>query len=110
MLSGGKIQVESKDDIRKRIGRSTDDGDAVVQAYWEEHSSAEDWIAWAKRKAEQAEAAAAGQDPEPRANGRMPALEAAPEPIPDDAPLSPAEARRRARDAMWASGGGGWAN
>ena len=110
VLSGGKIQVESKDDIRKRIGRSTDDGDAVVQAYWEEHSSAEDWIAWAKRKAEQAEAAAAGQDPEPRANGRMPALEAAPEPIPDDAPLSPAEARRRARDAMWASGGGGWAS
>lgn len=34
VLSGGKIQVESKDDIRKRIGRSTDDGDAVVQACW----------------------------------------------------------------------------
>lgn len=31
--SGGKIAVESKDDIRKRIGRSTDDGDAVVQAF-----------------------------------------------------------------------------
>lgn len=28
--SGGKIKVESKDDIRKRIGRSTDDGDAVI--------------------------------------------------------------------------------
>jgi hypothetical protein len=29
--SDGKIQVESKDDIRKRIGRSTDKGDAVIQ-------------------------------------------------------------------------------
>jgi hypothetical protein len=36
VMSGGKIQVESKDDIRKRLGRSTDDGDAVVQAYWPE--------------------------------------------------------------------------
>lgn len=31
---GGKIYVESKDDIRKRLGRSTDFGDAVVQALW----------------------------------------------------------------------------
>lgn len=31
--SGGKIQVESKDDLRgpKRLGRSTDSGDAVIQ-------------------------------------------------------------------------------
>lgn len=34
VMSGGRIQIESKDDIRKRLGRSTDDGDAVVQAYW----------------------------------------------------------------------------
>ena len=33
VMSGGKIQVESKDDIKKRIGRSTDDGDAAVQAF-----------------------------------------------------------------------------
>jgi hypothetical protein len=33
--SAGKIQVESKDEIRKRIGRSTDDGDAVVMAFYE---------------------------------------------------------------------------
>jgi hypothetical protein len=33
-MSGGKIQVESKVDIRKRLGRSTDAGDAVVQAFW----------------------------------------------------------------------------
>ena len=32
----GRIQVESKDDIRKRIGRSTDYADAVIQAFWTE--------------------------------------------------------------------------
>lgn len=31
--SGAKIQIESKDEIRKRLGRSTDAGDAVVQAF-----------------------------------------------------------------------------
>lgn len=35
VLSGGRIQVEAKDDVRKRLGRSTDDGDAVVQAFWD---------------------------------------------------------------------------
>jgi hypothetical protein len=35
VTSAGRIQIESKDDIRKRIGRSTDEGDAVVQAVWE---------------------------------------------------------------------------
>lgn len=34
VTSGGRIQVESKDDIRKRIGRSTDSADAVIQAFW----------------------------------------------------------------------------
>jgi hypothetical protein len=46
--SGGKIQVEGKDDgwtdskgnkrpsLRQRLGRSTDDGDAVVMAFFEE--------------------------------------------------------------------------
>jgi hypothetical protein len=34
IMSGGKIQVESKDDIKKRIGRSTDTGDATCQAFW----------------------------------------------------------------------------
>jgi hypothetical protein len=33
---GGKIQVELKDDIRKRLGRSTDKGDAVVMSYFTE--------------------------------------------------------------------------
>jgi hypothetical protein len=33
--SGGKVLVESKEELRKRIGRSTDDGDAVAMAFWE---------------------------------------------------------------------------
>lgn len=32
--AGAKYTVESKDDIRKRIGRSTDVADAVIMAYW----------------------------------------------------------------------------
>lgn len=34
MNSSGLVQVEGKDEIRKRLGRSTDSGDAVVQAFW----------------------------------------------------------------------------
>lgn len=34
VMSGGKIKVESKEEIIKRLGRSTDDGDAVVMAFW----------------------------------------------------------------------------
>jgi hypothetical protein len=33
--AGGKIQIESKADIKKRLGRSTDTGDAVVMALWD---------------------------------------------------------------------------
>lgn len=33
VLSGGNILIESKEDIRKRIGRSTNMGDAVVMAF-----------------------------------------------------------------------------
>ena len=33
MNPGGKIQVESKDDIKKRLGRSPDVGDAVVMSF-----------------------------------------------------------------------------
>ena len=36
IASAGRIQVEAKDDIKKRLHRSTDDGDAVVMAMWEE--------------------------------------------------------------------------
>ena len=33
-MSDGRIMVEPKDDVRKRIGRSTDRGDAVMQSCW----------------------------------------------------------------------------
>jgi len=33
VMSGGKIQVESKDDIKKRIGRSTNYADTVIQVF-----------------------------------------------------------------------------
>lgn len=32
--AGGKIQVEAKEEIFKRLKRSTDSGDAVVQSFW----------------------------------------------------------------------------
>lgn len=34
VMSGGKIKVESKDEIKRRLKRSTDDGDSVVMAFW----------------------------------------------------------------------------
>lgn len=40
-LSPRGIQIESKDDIRKRIGRSTNKGDAVVQAFQNPKDDAE---------------------------------------------------------------------
>jgi len=33
VMSGGKIQVESKDDIKKRLGRSTNYADTVIQVF-----------------------------------------------------------------------------
>ena len=43
-LSEGVIQLESKDDLRKgkRLGRSTNKADAVVQAFWAQIHDAED--------------------------------------------------------------------
>jgi hypothetical protein len=35
--AGAVIKVEKKDDIKKRLGRSTDFGDAVVQSLWVDH-------------------------------------------------------------------------
>lgn len=34
MKSGGRIQVEEKEELRKRLGRSTNYADTVIQAYW----------------------------------------------------------------------------
>lgn len=36
LTSSGRLVIESKDDLRKRLGRSTDAADAVVQAFLEE--------------------------------------------------------------------------
>jgi hypothetical protein len=41
MTSSGKIQVESKEEIKKRLGRSPDDGDAAVMAFWEKPAAAD---------------------------------------------------------------------
>jgi len=41
--AGGRIQVESKADIRKRLGRSTDVGDACVQGMWRDVGRVGGW-------------------------------------------------------------------
>jgi hypothetical protein len=46
VVSGGKIQIESKDDIKKRLGRSTDDGDAVVMAFYQKGPTGIDLVGW----------------------------------------------------------------
>lgn len=42
--SSGKIQIESKDNIRKRLGRSTDAGDAVCQAFFDGLDMSDDYL------------------------------------------------------------------
>lgn len=42
LMSGGKIKVEEKEEIKKRLKRSTDDGDAVVQIAMKKNISIED--------------------------------------------------------------------
>ena len=46
-VSGGRIQVESKKKIKKTLGRSTDDGDTIVMAFFEGSLSAADLVSWA---------------------------------------------------------------
>lgn len=43
IMSNGKIRVESKDSIRVRLHRSTDTGDAVVQAFYPAQSGGMEW-------------------------------------------------------------------
>jgi hypothetical protein len=40
----GRVKVEPKDDIRKRTGRSPDNADALLLAYYHPKSSATDWF------------------------------------------------------------------
>jgi hypothetical protein len=92
VLSGGRIQVESKDEIRKRLGRSTDDGDAVVQGAWDgDGTDAQAWIDHFRRKAE-----AVGMTPRPApgAQSEEPETPAGP-----DLRASAADLRRAARTA-----------
>ena len=44
VLSGGLIKVESKEELRKRLGRSTDFGDVVMMVFWDSTSS--EGVSW----------------------------------------------------------------
>lgn len=44
--SRGRVQVESKDDMKKRLGRSPDKADAVILAFAREGSPPDDPLAW----------------------------------------------------------------
>lgn len=47
---GGIMRVESKDDIKKRLGRSTDRADSLIQAFWVEGMSAKlDFNEWSDK-------------------------------------------------------------
>jgi hypothetical protein len=100
VTSTGKIQVESKDDIRKRLGRSTDDGDAVIQAFaphlGEHKANARTW-------AGSADLARIGSAPHSR---RDPRASSAPEPADawdadSFAPQSDVPQRRRSNVRTW---------
>ena len=81
-----------------------DQVDATSQALAElllDGTGAQAWIAWAKRKAEEA---AAGITPEPRHDGHQNGHAPPAVPEPAEAPLTPAEARRKARDAAFQAG------
>jgi len=48
LYANGKLKVESKDDIRRRIGRSTDSADAVIQVFWVEAAPTLEGIPYAE--------------------------------------------------------------
>lgn len=59
-LSISGIQVEDKDEIRERLGRSPDYGDAVVLASYIKPESG--WSAWAKQQLQQMDQTKEGED------------------------------------------------
>ncbi len=66
ITSAGKIQVESKDQIRARIGRSTDSADAVVMACYDASTSGQGRVfieLWQNELAENETAAARPEKP-----------------------------------------------
>lgn len=94
VMSGGRIQVESKDEIRKRLGHSTDDADAVVQAVWDgTGGDARAWIEYLKRRT------SAPDTPSPATAEAAPATPAAQAPEPEAEPDDPAARLRAARTA-----------
>jgi hypothetical protein len=57
-LSVRGIQIESKDDIIKRIGRSPDKGDSLVYAHAIKHQPGEGWLSYLEGQAAEAQRAA----------------------------------------------------
>ncbi|MGD0114331.1 MAG: hypothetical protein ABSD48_20935, partial [Armatimonadota bacterium] len=51
---GGRLQIESKDQVKKRLGRSTDCGDAVVMSFWKERVGKGDVVLEGARRQGQA--------------------------------------------------------
>jgi hypothetical protein len=46
ITSGGKLRLEPKDQIRKRLGRSPDSGDALVMLFWTDPIKVKEQIPW----------------------------------------------------------------
>jgi hypothetical protein len=86
VTSGGRIQVEKKEDIYKRLGRSTDDGDSVIQAFVPHlgeglPGSIRKWAG-----AAELEVTGQGQDEAMRRRRRVPGSPGSDRPDPEDAP------------------------
>jgi hypothetical protein len=64
VLSGGKILVEAKVDIKNRIGRSTDAADAVIQAFVADEPAEPDYTGFVQINTR-------GKLPSVRTNGRI---------------------------------------
>jgi hypothetical protein len=84
VTSNGRIQVEGKEEIRKRLGRSTDDGDSVVQAF---HPHLGDASPGSVRKwAGAQDLSDMGVSEETKAHRRMREIQGRAVEVPEDAP------------------------
>jgi len=84
VTSGGKIQVERKEDIYKRLGRSTDDGDAVVQSFVPHLGDASPGTV--RKWAGAADLADMGVNEETKAHRRAREIQGRAADVPEDAP------------------------
>ncbi|MGW2371674.1 hypothetical protein [Kitasatospora sp. NPDC001683] len=83
--AAGRIVVEPKAETKKRIGRSPDNADALLLAFYSGSGmDAHAWLAYGRRKAAEAQSTTAAESPAHE-----------PQQVTDD----PAAARKRARDA-----------